>query len=138
MPAKAKAQKSQIIKACQESSYKRLSVDPNGQTFNLKTRKTTYKKLHIPLFGKHQIINALTAISAVETLSIYRFTIPSEAIIQGLNNVYWPARLEVFHRDPLVVLDCAKDAEATMEVTETIQKDFKKRYIIAVISINVN
>jgi dihydrofolate synthase/folylpolyglutamate synthase len=133
---KAKEQKTRVIKIYQDTNYQRLSFDSHGQMFNLKTRKTNYENLHIPLFGEHQITNAITAVSAIEALDRYSFNMPFEAIIQGLNDVYWPARLEVFHRDPLVVLDCAKDAEATFVVKETIQKDLNKRRIIAVISIS--
>jgi dihydrofolate synthase/folylpolyglutamate synthase len=133
---KAKEQKTHVIKVYHDTNYQRLWADSHGQIFSLKTRKTNYKNLHIPLFGEHQITNAITAISAIEVLFKYNYDIPSEAIIQGLNDVYWPARLEVFHRDPLVVLDCAKDAEATYVVKETIQKDLNKKRIIAVISIS--
>ena len=45
-------------------------------------------------------------------------------------------RLEVVHHKPTVILDCAKDAEATEAVRETIQSDLNDRHIIAVVSIS--
>jgi dihydrofolate synthase/folylpolyglutamate synthase len=127
---------SEFIRVEEYAEYERLSVDSDGQTFNLKTLKTEYKSLKIPLFGMHQIINAVTAVSAVEALARSGVVISSQSIIGGLLNVYWPGRLEVIHREPMIILDCAKDAEATEAVRETIQNDLNDRRIIAVVSIS--
>ena len=50
--------------------------------------------------------------------------------------MYWPGRLEVIQWEPMVVLDCAKDAEATEVVRNTIHDDLNNRRIIAVVSIS--
>jgi dihydrofolate synthase/folylpolyglutamate synthase len=133
---KAKEQNSPIINVNKETRYQRLTMDSYGQVFNLKTLKTNYKNLQIPLLGEHQISNAITALSAIETLSRFSFCIQHKAIVQGLKTIYWPARLEVINRNPLVLLDCAKDAEATLAIKKTIQKNFPKKRIIAIISIS--
>jgi dihydrofolate synthase / folylpolyglutamate synthase len=46
----------------------------------------------LSLVGEHQFINAGNAITAA--LNLLDFNISDEAIIKGLNNTYWPARLQ--------------------------------------------
>ena len=60
-------------------------------------------RLDLPLpslIGAHQVVNAGTAIAGLERLS--GFTIPAEAIADGLRHIDWPARLQLLRRGPLV------------------------------------
>jgi len=116
--------------------YERIYTDKNAQRFNLHTPRNTYEGLKIPLLGLHQIVNASTAITAIEALSERGELIPPEAVFKGLRNVYWPGRLEVINKHPMIVLDCAKDAEATEAVRSTVLKDLDGRRIISVVSIS--
>ena len=127
---------SELIQVSEYAEYHRLSTGSDGQIFNLKTHKTEYKNLRIPLFGMHQILNAATAVSAIEMMARSGVMISKDYIVKGLLNVYWPARLEVIHWEPMIILDCAKDAEATEAVRETIHDDLNDRRIIAVVSIS--
>lgn len=131
---KAKELRSPLIHVLSEAKTEKLDVSPDGQKFNITTGKGDYRALLTPLFGEHQMVNAATAIIAVETLNPLHTT--PESIRKGLNDVYWPARLEVISKNPLIVLDCAKDAEATEAVRKTIQSDFKYEKMTAVVSIS--
>jgi dihydrofolate synthase/folylpolyglutamate synthase len=132
----AKENDTDLIEVQEYAEYTRTSSDITGQTFDLETQEEEYRALRTPLLGKHQLLNASTAIATIEALSQTGVTIGKRAIIKGVKKVYWPARLEVIHRDPAVVLDCAKDAEATEAVRETIKEDLNDRHIIAVVSIS--
>jgi dihydrofolate synthase/folylpolyglutamate synthase len=55
-----------------------------------------------PLPGEHQVENAVTAIAALE-----RLTIPPEAIRQGIAQTVWPGRLERVAANPEIILDGA-------------------------------
>lgn len=61
----------------------------------------------IPLAGGHQIWNALTAIETLRALAGTRFAVSPAQIAAGIAAVHFPARLEVFHSDPPVLLDGA-------------------------------
>lgn len=132
----AEEENTEIIQVSDYAEYERIKASPEGQVFNLETQREEYHGLKTPLLGIHQIINAATAITAIETLEQYGITIPRQAIIKGVKKVYWPGRLEVVHHNPAVVLDCAKDAEATEAVRETIISDLNDRRIIAVVSMS--
>jgi dihydrofolate synthase/folylpolyglutamate synthase len=73
------------------------------------------------------------AVGAVEALSFIGVEIPPEAIVRGLRQVWWPGRLEVVGRSPMIVLDGAKDPEAAVEA---VRQAFTPRRIVTVISIS--
>ena len=127
---------SELLQVGLDSKYDRISTGKEGQVFDLKTPINQYKGLETPLFGMHQIINASVAITALETLKKQGINISREAVEEGVKEVYWPARLEVIRKEPLIILDCAKDAEATEAVKETIKKELNNHRIIAVVSIS--
>ncbi len=56
----------------------------------------------LALAGEHQVINALTAIAALDVLGV-----SPEAIECGLRSARWPGRLETVAERPLVLLDGA-------------------------------
>lgn len=88
--------------------------------FNYYGLKNKYSALRLNLLGKHQITNAVTALGAIEVLREKGFEIKDEAIYEGLDNTYWPGRLEIVQRDPLVVLDCAHNPAAAKVLRDTI------------------
>lgn len=127
---------SELIQVEEYAEYTRLSSGSDGQTFNLETPVNKYDNLRIPLLGAHQVINASTAVAVAETLEQLGVVINPDGIVSGLRDVYWPGRLEVINREPMVVLDCAKDAEATEVVRDTILGELDGRRVIAVVSIS--
>ena len=52
------------------------------------------------LIGAHQITNAGTAIACLEQLA--DFSVPREAIADGLTHIDWPARLQLLRDGPLI------------------------------------
>lgn len=80
------------------------------------------------------MMNAATAVGAVEALGFHGVSVPKEAIEKGMKEVRWPGRLELMQRDPLVVLDGAKDVEAARAVKEALLKDYNYDRLIAVVS----
>jgi dihydrofolate synthase/folylpolyglutamate synthase len=63
------------------------------------------RRLQLPLpalAGAHQIDNAATAIAVLEKLP--QFEVNDEAIVRGLREVDWPARLQQLKRGPLVAM----------------------------------
>lgn len=65
---------------------------------------TTYQ---IPLLGQHQIENALLALELARIIRKNGFPISKEAEQQGLASVSWPGRLELFSKQPMILLDTA-------------------------------
>ena len=64
----------------------------------------------VSLAGKHQITNAITAITA---LKVAFPEIGDEAIKKGLKNAKFPARCEVISKDPFILLDGSHNPNGT-------------------------
>ncbi len=63
--------------------------------------------LRTGLSGKHQVLNASLALSAVECLATSGVLVPEEALRSGLASTTWPGRLEQVSSRPDIYLDGA-------------------------------
>lgn len=64
-------------------------------------------EVDLPLMGAHQVCNAIMAIEMALALWRKGYEIEDDAILRGLQNVRFPARLEVMRQEPLLLLDGA-------------------------------
>jgi dihydrofolate synthase/folylpolyglutamate synthase len=110
------------------------SID--GQHFNYNKGKWTFNRLYIPLLGKHQLMNAATAITAVLVLREYMgVAISDKAIPEGLSVTEWPGRLELVHRQPYVLLDGAHNPQGAQSLADAIKNYFPHNRVIMVLGI---
>ncbi len=62
-------------------------------------------EVDLPLAGEHQVVNALTAVAALDALGV-----EAAAITRGVRQTRWPGRLEEVAGAPRVLLDSAHNA----------------------------
>ena len=111
----------EVAKACQ---VQRVSANAEGQDFRLKTPRETYAA-HLPLAGKHQLDNAVTAIVACEELCERAgIELTPQHAREGLASVKWPGRLEVLKRRPWVIVDGAHNADSAKRMVTALRDDF--------------
>jgi dihydrofolate synthase/folylpolyglutamate synthase len=108
-------------------------ADPSGQSFLVRRGPDTLAGLWIPLLGAHQLANATTAIAALAVLQESGVTMSSSAIGDGLRAVYWPGRLEILERAPLVVVDSAHNGDSAQKLVAALQAHFDYRRLIVVV-----
>jgi dihydrofolate synthase/folylpolyglutamate synthase len=92
----------------------------DGQEFT--TRGHTYR---LPLIGEHQVVNAITAMAAVEGL-VERsgLAVPPGAYRAGIAGVSWPGRLEILNREPYVVVDSAMNGDSAEKLVRALDQYF--------------
>ena len=73
-------------------------------------------KIALPLAGRFQVRNAVTAITAARLLAQRRFAISDDAIVHGIQSVRWPGRLERLQESPAVYLDGTHNPAGAREV----------------------
>lgn len=78
------------------------------------------REVRLPLLGLYQIENLRVALSAVRLLRDAGYSIPAEAVGDGLAKVAWPGRWEVLRQAPTVVLDGAHNPAAAAVAVETL------------------
>jgi dihydrofolate synthase/folylpolyglutamate synthase len=86
--------------------------------------------LHIPLAGRHQIANFTTAIEAVKALRGLGLNVSDDKISAGMAKVSFPARLEVLHLSPLVLLDGAHNPSGATVLADAISRYAIKKPVI--------
>ncbi len=95
-----------------------------------------YRKLwglRLNLKGLHQIINATTALGALEVLEDYGYPISIDAMVEGLKDVEWPGRLEVVCQSPKVILDGAHNPAGAVVLKKALKEEFQYQHLILLI-----
>ncbi len=109
---------------------RQLAVD--GQLLRVQAFEGPIGDLYLPLHGVHMAKNTAVAIAAVEAL-IGRGLSP-EVISDGLNIVKAPARTEVVHTDPTVILDTCHNPHGARATVDACQEAFNLQPVIGVVS----
>ncbi|MBN1641841.1 MAG: bifunctional folylpolyglutamate synthase/dihydrofolate synthase [Anaerolineae bacterium] len=86
----------------------------------------------LPLLGRHQQENAVTAIAAIAQLQAGGAAIGDDAVHAGLDGVRWPGRLEILGRTPWVVVDGAHNPDSMTKLLATLEELFPHRRLIAI------
>ena len=86
----------------------------------------------IPIPGRFQLQNALSAVAAVRALGEQRHSITTEAITRGIANTVWPGRLERVQARPDIYLDGAHNPSAAAELAAFWHENFAGRRIILI------
>lgn len=93
-----------------------IGSDLGGQIFSWRDRDD----LKISLLGAFQLMNAVTALEAVDALKPLGFSVSERALREGLRKTRWPGRLEVIQREPLIILDGAKNPAGMRALKESL------------------
>ena len=91
-----------------------------GTTFSIKTSYNEYEDLFLLLIGSYQIQNVATVLSTLFVLQKQKICISTRALRKGLSKVRWAGRMEVFSKDPLIVLDGAHNPKGIEAFLQSI------------------
>jgi dihydrofolate synthase/folylpolyglutamate synthase len=128
-------QGAKLIRVGQDITYKGLEFDDGRQSFIVNGRLGKYK-LTIPLLGQYQLVNAATAIGALEVLIEKGNKISLKSIVQGMKEVNWEGRLQVLNRHPLVVVDGAHNRDSAQKLRQALEQYFKFDRAILIIGMS--
>lgn len=93
------------------------SASLDGQEFDYRSPWHDWKQLKISMLGSHQIRNASLALAARELLP---GPLDETALRRGLAATQWPGRLEVFSRQPLVLVDGAHNVDGILALRQAL------------------
>lgn len=128
-----------IMAKANEMDSKYYEVDLNGLnniSYSLDSTKfdfNDYKNIELNLLGTFQLLNAATAITAIEILQS-QFDINSTHIYNGLKSVVWKSRFEIINNNPLIIFDGGHNSDAIQKIVESIEvySNDKPIYILLV------
>ncbi len=115
-PAKARVSRGDDF-SCEDN---RLAV--GGRLISVRTPRTIYEDVLVPLHGEHQGDNASLAIVAVETF--FDSIIDPDILAEAMQSVVMPGRFEVLGNQPLIVLDGAHNPAGAKVCAEVFFEDF--------------
>ncbi|NPV27212.1 MAG: bifunctional folylpolyglutamate synthase/dihydrofolate synthase [Firmicutes bacterium] len=130
---KCAAQRAPLIRIGQDVRWVGVASSIKGQTFNVSGREFNYDNLFIRLLGKHQLVNATTAVTVAHLLNQQNITIPEPAIRRGLAEATWPGRLEIIRTHPWLVVDGAHNQAGAETLAVSLQEYFAYTKLILVI-----
>ena len=78
--------------------------------------------IHQSFAGQHQSYNTSVVIEAAKAInSSGRFTITDENIVKGIEETKFPARIEIFSKNPLVILDGAHNLDGISALKNVLE-----------------
>lgn len=109
---------------------RKLAVD--GQLLKMQTSYTTLSDVYLPLHGEHMARNSSLALAAVEAL--FGRELSWQVVSEGFEIVKAPARIEVIHREPTVLLDTCHNPHGARATIDAIVEAFSINPVVGVVS----
>ncbi len=119
-----------LIRVGEDWRWRIREQSPEGLRLDIYGPDSALADLFIPLTGAHQAINATVAIAMLDALKSQGVHIPEDAIRQGLADVYWPGRLEILTRNPLILLDSAHTSDSAARLNSALSIFPHRRLIL--------
>ena len=122
----------ELVRVGSDVTWQSLGFDSNRQLLRVRGRLGSYE-LSIPLLGDYQLVNAATAVTALEVLAGRGFNISRDNIISGLGQVSWPGRFQILSHYPLLIVDGAHNPDGARKLRQSLEQHFKFDRAILVI-----
>jgi len=126
-----------VVRVGRDAQVVSRTPQPEGQLLELRGVSPAYRDLVVtlPLLGRHQAENALTALTAVETFLAPRGALPSAEVIQRtFAQVSSPGRLETVGRNPRVLVDASHNPAGMAVTAAALREAFPGSRVIAVVA----
>ncbi len=120
----------------QEVFVSRLEPRADGVRVSFQTPERIYPEVVIPLLGRHQAGNAITAVRAVELWSRQRSVCGTTVVCRGLQEVVWPGRCQLVQGRPPILLDGAHNAASFEVLRRTVLEVFPGKKVWLVLGIS--
>ncbi|NQU95102.1 MAG: bifunctional folylpolyglutamate synthase/dihydrofolate synthase [Candidatus Omnitrophica bacterium] len=116
--------------------FQEKQCNPEKETFNIRGMQGKYENCTIHLLGRHQILNATTAVGVAECLIKKGVKISKENIKNGLEKTQNPGRCEIISRKPYIILDGAQNRASAKALADTVKRNFEFEHLILVLGIS--
>jgi len=133
---KCKSLNVELILIGKDITYKEIRFSEDKEHFNIRGLSGNYMNCISTLIGRHQIINALSAVGIAESLKKMGTNITGQNIKDGIAATKNPGRCELIARKPYVLLDGAQNAESARALKETIKRNFRYEKLILVLGVS--
>lgn len=103
--------------------------------FSFQYGRYDFQDIQLKMLGRHQQENAALAIASLLTLQDKDKTyLDMNKMVQGVEEVTWPGRIEIVSESPKIILDGAHNNEATEALVSTIRENYSDKEISVLFS----
>ncbi len=117
-----------------EENIQLLQRNEHGQHIRCTCWLESYS-INTSLLGSFQQQNIALAITAIEVLQTQGLFLSKEAIIQGIETMHHPGRMQILQKNPLVLIDGAHNESAMNALFESIKDLFLGKKIILILGL---
>ena len=107
----------------------------NEDCFGQKINYDGINNIFVPLPGRHQIQNAVTAIKLAKVLRTSGFSISDDNIVKGIKDTKWPGRFTCISKEPLFIVDGAHNEDAVLRLRENVTRFFDGKRLIFIMGV---
>ncbi len=122
-----------LIQIVDVAKWENIRFSSEKITFDYFTSQLELKDLEFSLPGRHQVLNAVTALVSVAQIPQLEWT--EEVIRQGLGKTVWHGRIQLLQRDPYIVVDGAHNPASMAILAESLNKIFTYDRLILIFSV---
>ena len=116
-----------------------VALVDRGAEFSVFTPRRRYQRLRVPLVGRHQRVNAATAIALAEEATASRgIRLTGKLAREGLAAVRWRARIETVAERPRIVVDAAHNLASVQALLATLRAEFAFDRALFVVGISAD
>ncbi len=121
----------------EQSQINKIEIHPTHLHFAIQLPNFNFDltDVNCALTGRHQANNAGLAILAAVLLREKNFPITADAILQGLQTAYWPARLQIVQQQPTILVDAAHNADGMRVLARHLAETFSWRRLLVVMGL---
>jgi dihydrofolate synthase/folylpolyglutamate synthase len=98
----------------------RVSVAETGCSFDFFAPGLDLEQIRTGLVGRYQIANGALALAVLSRLRGRFGRLTDSAICAGMLDARWPGRLEIFSRDPMIVLDGGHNVDGVKKLAASL------------------
>ena len=107
---------------------------PFSQRFTYKSATLQFGPAPLALAGRHQGLNAASAVTVADHLRSVLPKISEAAIALGLQRVHWPCRLEKVLDTPPVIIDVAHNPAGAVVLADAMRSAYKQCVVLLAVS----
>jgi dihydrofolate synthase/folylpolyglutamate synthase len=134
--ASARSRHATLLRIGREIFFEEVPCGEAQEVCNIFGIFDEYPRCELSLLGEHQALNAATAVGIVEALRYSGFTVPQDAIREGLRRTEWPGRLEIVGRDPYIVLDGAHNRASAAALAKAVRQKFRFERLFLILGVS--
>jgi len=109
-----------------------FNYDKGKEIFSVSLPGREYRDLHTNMLGDFQVKNATCALAAVHAFDT---SIPEDCILNGLNNIRIPGRMEIIQEKPTVLLDGAHNEDKIKAAASAVTDLFPEKRKLVILAI---